>query len=252
MITFIKQECIPLGCVLSVAVAVSCHARPWHACPPPPIPFAKHASLHHTPPFAMYAPFVTHSPPLPCTPLLRHTCPPHVNRITDRYKQECIPVGCVPPACCPYLLACTALGGVVYLPRGVPGPGRECTCPGGVPGPGEYLLRGMYLAPGGTCPGTPPPPWTEWQTGVNILPCPKLSFAGGKKIIFPLLLWTVINTVNIHWIDTGNLSYWWGARDMYDTEPEIWYRILRCANRHRNANASDFYGTKYRGLEVQV
>ena len=43
-------------------------------------------------------------------------------------KQECIPVGCVSPACCPYLPACTALGGggvpargylpgEVYLPR---------------------------------------------------------------------------------------------------------------------------------------
>ena len=48
-------------------------------------------------------------------------------------KQECIPVGCVPPACCPYLPTCTAQGGV-------PGPGK-----GGVPGPG-----------GCTCSGTPP------------------------------------------------------------------------------------------------
>ena len=39
---------------------------------------------------------------------------------------------------------------------------------------------------------------------------------------------------------------------MYDTEPELWYRILRCANRMRDVNASDFYGTKYRGLEVEV
>ena len=27
-------------------------------------------------------------------------------------EQECIPVGCVPPICCPYLPACTALGGI--------------------------------------------------------------------------------------------------------------------------------------------
>ena len=26
-------------------------------------------------------------------------------------KQDCIPVGCVPPACYPYLSACTVLGG---------------------------------------------------------------------------------------------------------------------------------------------
>ena len=64
-------------------------------------------------------------------------------------KQECIPVGCVPPACCPYLPACTAPG--VYLPEG------GCTCPG------VYLPRGVYLPGGGgvpaqgeggcTCPG---------------------------------------------------------------------------------------------------
>ena len=26
------------------------------------------------------------------------------------FQQVCIPVGCVPPACCPYLPACTAAG----------------------------------------------------------------------------------------------------------------------------------------------
>ena len=62
-------------------------------------------------------------------------------------KQECIPVGCVPPASCPYLPACTAPGGVpargVYL---VPG---GCTCPGGVPGPGVCTWsRGVYLLAG--------------------------------------------------------------------------------------------------------
>ena len=62
-------------------------------------------------------------------------------------KQECIPVGCVPPACYPYLPVCTDLEGLpaggIYLPRGVParvylpwgwgiclGVGG-CTCPGG-------------------------------------------------------------------------------------------------------------------------
>ena len=65
------------------------------------------------------------------------------------YKQECIPVGCVSPACCSYLPACTAPG--VYMPRGVYLPGG-CTCPGGVPGQGVYLPGG-YLARGCTCPG---------------------------------------------------------------------------------------------------
>ena len=102
-------------------------------------------------------------------------------------KQECIPVGCVPPACCPYLPACTAprggrgvylgtcpgegvylLGGVctclgVYLPRGV-------YPPGGVPAQGS----GGVSAQGGTCPGTPPCEQNSWHTQLKILPCPKL------------------------------------------------------------------------------
>ena len=190
--------------------------------------------------------------------------------------QECLPVGCVPPACCPYLPACTASGGVpgpggctwsrgVYLvplectwSRGVylvPGgcswsgvctwSPRGCTwSQGGVPGPGGctwsqgntwsqgvflpryspheqnswHMLLKQECIPVGCVlptaaatgvvspPGTPPdqapprtrcyPLWTEWQTGVNILPCPKLrfwavnitlpqiSFVGGNKKAF--------------------------------------------------------------------
>ena len=55
------------------------------------------------------------------------------------FKQECIPVGCVPPTCCPYLPARTAPGGV-YLRRGVYLP-RACTCQGGCTCPGGYLPR---------------------------------------------------------------------------------------------------------------
>ena len=40
-------------------------------------------------------------------------------------KQECIIVGCVPHACCPYLQACTATKGVCTWSGGVPGP-RGC------------------------------------------------------------------------------------------------------------------------------
>ena len=71
------------------------------------------------------------------------------------------------PACCPYLPACTAPGGVpaprVYLPR-------RCTCPGlGVylPRVGSVPAQGVYLS-------RYPPLWTECQTGAKILPCPKL------------------------------------------------------------------------------
>ena len=104
-------------------------------------------------------------------------------------QQECIPVGCVPPARRPYLPGpggtwsggCTWSGGVPgpggYLVWGVPGLGGV-PGPGGVPGQGctwsrgggctwsggVYLVWGVYLVPGGvpgprgcTWSGTPPP-----------------------------------------------------------------------------------------------
>ena len=47
-------------------------------------------------------------------------------------------------ACCPYLPACTARGGIPG-PGSVPGPGGYLV-PGGVPGPrGVYLVPGVYL-----------------------------------------------------------------------------------------------------------
>ena len=80
--------------------------------------------------------------------------------------QECIPVGCVPPARRPYL---PGPGGVYLVPGGVPGPGGCTWSQGGVPGlggctwsRGVYLARGVpapggvYLLPGGTWSGTPP------------------------------------------------------------------------------------------------
>ena len=56
-------------------------------------------------------------------------------------EQDCIPVGCVPSTCCPYLPACTALG--------VPGPGGCLPAPGegawfwGCAWSHEVLLRGV-------------------------------------------------------------------------------------------------------------
>ena len=70
-------------------------------------------------------------------------------------EQDCIPVGCVPPACCPYLPACTAPGG------GVSAPGR--CLPLVLGGGGGLLLGGcLPLVLGGMYPimqwGRPPPP----------------------------------------------------------------------------------------------
>ena len=143
------------------------------------------------------------------------------SKITEKLmKQECIPVGCVLPACWPYhplvdhIPACIARGvpaggvylpsgvylpggvtaWVVYLPGGVPAQGgvparvvyllqgvpargvylpRGCTCQG----EGVYLL-GVYLPRGCTCPALylgryPPPLWTEWLSDR----CKNINFA---------------------------------------------------------------------------
>ena len=52
-------------------------------------------------------------------------------------KQDCIPVGCAAPACCPYLPACTAQGRAACsrkgcLLLGVSTPGAICLFQGGV------------------------------------------------------------------------------------------------------------------------
>ena len=78
-------------------------------------------------------------------------------------SQECIPVGCVPPACWPYPSmhavhgwGCTCLGGVPAWEGGVPAH-RGCICLGAVPArgylPGGVPAWGAYLPRGGTCPG---------------------------------------------------------------------------------------------------
>ena len=75
--------------------------------------------------------------------------------------QVYIPVGCVPPAFCPYLPACTAWGG---------------SAPGGSAWGGVFswgvcsrggLLRGCPIMHWGKHSRRPPPPRTEWQTAVK-------------------------------------------------------------------------------------
>ena len=86
------------------------------------------------------------------------------------FKQECIPVGCVPPATVA-TIGCTGGGSV-----------REglCVC---VWGGGKISARGKSL-PGGLCDRDlhPFPLSTEWQTRVKTFPCPKLRFAVGNNI----------------------------------------------------------------------
>ena len=65
----------------------------------------------------------------------RHVRSPFVDK---HDKQVCIPAGCVPPACCPYLPACTAGEGVVCY--------RGCVC---YHGGCVCYLEGGCLLPGG-------------------------------------------------------------------------------------------------------
>ena len=111
--------------------------------------------------------------------------------------QECIPVGCVPAACRPYAGVCFRWGSV---PRGGLLLGGGGSAPGVVPGLGGGLLwGGAWSGWGVIVPGLGggawsggvvvpglgglvsqhalrqnPPLWTEWQTGVKILPWPQL------------------------------------------------------------------------------
>ena len=87
--------------------------------------------------------------------------------------QECIPVGCVPPARRPYLPGPAGGGGGTWSRRGAPGPGG-CTWSrgaylvwgvylvrGGVPGPGGvYLVWWAVPGPGGEC---------TWSGGVYLV-----------------------------------------------------------------------------------
>ena len=92
-------------------------------------------------------------------------------------KQDCIPVGCVPPAYCPYLPACTA--------QGVSAP-RECLLQGclfwGMSAPGEeYLLQGVC---GGGIPACTAqhraPPVNRMTDRCKNITLPQTSFGGGN------------------------------------------------------------------------
>ena len=106
-------------------------------------------------------------------------------------KQEYIPVGCVPPACYPYLPACTAPGGVsgpgdvtghgvVYLVWGV--------YLGGVPGPRGVLVRGGCTWSQGGVPGAGVlPPVNRMTDRCKNITLPQTSFAGGNNRFSPTL-----------------------------------------------------------------
>ena len=83
------------------------------------------------------------------------------------YKQECIPVGCVPAARRPYAGVCFPGGGVWSggcLVRGESGPG-VCLVWGGVSGRGGWcLVGGVCLVHG----GVPGPGGCAWSGGGGV------------------------------------------------------------------------------------
>ena len=91
-------------------------------------------------------------------------------------KQDCIPVGCIPPACWPYLPACTAQGGA-WSKGGVWSGG--CLLGGCLVGGVWGLLGGMVSQHA----LRQTPPWTEFLThATENITLPQTSFAGGKNI----------------------------------------------------------------------
>ena len=105
-------------------------------------------------------------------------------------KQECIPVGCVPPACCPYLPACTAPGECLLLGGG-----------GGVPAPG----RGSVWV-------EPPCEQNSWHTLLKILPCPNFVACGNNRLA-PLSRKSLMRHCN-------KLTFW--RQQFYLWVPESW------------------------------
>ena len=95
--------------------------------------------------------------------------------------QDCIPVGCIPPACWPYPPACTVQGGAWpqgdLLLGGTWSREREVSGLGWVSGPGGWYPSMHW--------GRLPPLWTEFLThATENVTLPQTSFAGGNKDLF--------------------------------------------------------------------
>ena len=134
---------------------------PSHTCP-----LAKHAPLGtHAPPWP-------HMPPQPCMPP-RHTCkvgmhpqahtpPGHVHPLATHATRPCMP----PRYAHPLRHA---------PPRHTQSLGTHA--PPAMRAPRPHMPQAMHVP---IPPSHIPPPWTEWQTGIKILPCPKLRLQAVK------------------------------------------------------------------------
>ena len=97
------------------------------------------------------------------------------------FQQDCIPVGCIPPACWPYLPACTAQGWVGVCFWGMSARGG-CLLPWGIPActeadpPVNRILENITL------------PQTSFADGNNVLKKVDVMFPLEKSYI-PFLKW---------------------------------------------------------------
>ena len=92
-------------------------------------------------------------------------------------KQDCITVGCLPPACCPYLPACTVLGGVCSWRGCLPLVWGGCLPL--VPGRCLPLVLGGCIP---ACNGADPSPVNRMTDRCKNITLPQTSFAGGKNV----------------------------------------------------------------------
>ena len=125
-------------------------------------------------------------------------------------RQECIPVGCVPPAHWPYPPektthappphpeACTPPApGSMHAPLHpeahtpphpeacMPPPEKSTHAPQPPPEKVCMLPRKKHACPPRKSTHATPP-WTEWQTGAKLLPCPKLRLRAVITFLLPL------------------------------------------------------------------
>ena len=99
-------------------------------------------------------------------------------------RQETVPVGCVPPACWPYPLVSHVSRGRGWRRRVSATSLLDAEPPGGRP---PWMQTPQRQTPWRQTPldadlpgGRPCPLWTEWDTRVKTLPCPKLRLRAVK------------------------------------------------------------------------
>ena len=155
------------------SLTVSCHIL----CMPP--------SNHTHPPATMHAPQQPCIPPQPSTPC-NHACPPcsHTPPLNHACPPTTVHAPCnhTPPTTthaphnyiCP--TATTHPPTTTHTPATVHTPQQPHTPPAAMHIPCNHAPPCNHACP----PTTHAPSWTEWQTGVKILPCPKLRLRAVK------------------------------------------------------------------------